>query len=155
MIRRNPMGMKHVLGMVVCLGVAGVAGAEVNTPRMPDYALPHEPTPPGERLSREGIVWVEGALLSSPCVSGTVMQKQSGEQALLQTRKQSVVVLMEGCGDGAQGGGAGVPVTVDVASGAPFRESPPRRYRLSHGSSALPLNVWSEAQVLRVEMRYE
>lgn len=149
------MGMKHVLGMVVCLGLVGVAGAEVNTPRMPDYALPHEPTLPGERLSREGIVWVEGALLSSPCTSGTVMEKGTEKHVPNPTPQRLLAIRLEGCGDGTKGKGAGIPVTVDILPDTSFKSPQPQRYRLSHGNSVLPLNVRAEVQVLRVEMRYE
>ncbi|WP_041922182.1 hypothetical protein [Serratia marcescens] len=142
------------MSTLLCLVLAGGAYAEVNTPRVPDYTLPHEPTPPGEVLSREGVLWVEGAMLSSPCTSGSVMAG-SLQDGVVKTQLQSVVVLLEGCGDGVNGSGARLPVTVDVTAGESLQVKQPHPYRLAHGNSMLPVTVLPGTQVLRVEMNYE
>ncbi|POP23635.1 hypothetical protein [Serratia marcescens] len=148
------MGRKYQMSTLLCLVLAGGVYAEVNTPRVPDHTLPHMPTPPGEALSREGVLWVEGAMLSSPCASGRAMTG-SLQDGVVKTQPQSVVVLLEGCGDGTNGGGARLPVTIDVTPGLPLQVSQPRSYRLAHGNSTLPLTVQPGTQVLRVEMNYE
>ncbi|RFT77744.1 hypothetical protein [Serratia marcescens] len=148
------MGRKYRMSTLLCLMLAGGAYAEVNTPRVPDYTLPHEPTPPGEALSREGVLWVEGAMLSSPCASGSVMAGRL-QDGVVKTQPQSVVVLLEGCGDGVNGGGARLPVSIDVTAGESLQARQSHPYRLAHGNSMLPVTVQPGTQVLRVEMNYE
>lgn len=142
------------IGVLLCMTLAGDALGGVNTPRMQDYVLPHAPSTPADLLSREGTLWVEGALLSSPCSSGRVV---TGAMAtgVVKTQASSVALLLEGCDAGASGGEARLPVTIDVMSGSQYLMPRPQTRQLSPGSTLLPLTVEPDAQVLRVEMRYE
>lgn len=142
-----------VAGVVFCLLSASGYCAEQVAPRFPDTILPSQGIPQSDVLSGQGQVTVTGRLLVSPCVlSDWAEEVQDGAWFTGGNRK--VTLVLEGCGDGENGGvlRQGAPVQARGVRGDTHERF---RIRLNNGMNYLTLSVPRLSRLIPLEVTYE
>ena len=129
-----------------------VYGAEPVSPRFPDTELP-APGQEEDVMSRQGVVYVSGTLLVSPCVLSDWAGEMQGKNWVNRSVRQ-VTLALEGCGDSMAYTGlrqnAPLPVRGVWGNGT-------ERFtlRLKDGVNYLTLSLPPDAGLVPLEMRYE
>ncbi len=125
-------------------------GMESLAPRFPDTELP-APEPESDLMSRQGLVYVTGTLLVSPCILSDWASEMQGHSWFSGQARQ-VTLALEGCGDGAVHDSLrkNPPLSVRGVWGTEQFS-----FRLDDGMNYLTLPVPSDQDGMRLEMTYE
>lgn len=139
-------------GLAMLLLTGSASGAEPVSPRFPDTELPSR-VAEDDVMSRQGVVYVSGTLLVSPCVLSDWVSEMQGQNWLSRNVRQ-VTLALEGCGDGVVRTGlrqnAPLPVRGAWGNGT-------ERFllRLNDGVNYLTLSLSQDAGLVPLEMSYE
>jgi hypothetical protein len=141
----------YPLLLLLCLGYGW---ADELAPRTPEYSVPHLPEQPGTLLPREGMLWVEGAVLSPPC------RLAEPSYAVIRPgvlgNKSTVSVSLTRCAESDDTLQASLPVTVrQVTAGMLPRVPHERTTWLRPGNNRVVLNVPPDARAMFMEIAYE
>ncbi|HGB5188179.1 TPA: hypothetical protein ACIVM6_004176 [Salmonella enterica subsp. salamae serovar 21:z10:z6] len=139
-------------GLVVLLLTGSASGAEPVSPRFPDTELPSR-VAEDDVMSRQGVVYVSGTLLVSPCVLSDWAGEIQG-QNWVNRKVRQVTLALEGCGDGVIHTGLrqNAPLPVSGIWGKGTERFP---LRLNDGVNYLTLSLSQDAGLVPLEMRYE
>ncbi|EBD7338796.1 hypothetical protein OE847_003754 [Salmonella enterica] len=150
-MKRRQRGVAcSVLAMLLLSGT--VLAAEPVAPRFPDTELP-APSQEADVMSRQGVVYVSGTLLVSPCVLSDWAAEMQGRNWMNRDVRQ-VTLALEGCGDGMVHTGLrqNAPLPVRGMWGTGTAHFP---LRLNDGVNYLTLSLPPESGLVPLEMRYE
>lgn len=140
-------------GLAVLLLTGNAFGAEPVSPRFPDTELPSR-VDEDDVMSRQGVVYVSGTLLVSPCVLSDWASEVQG-QNWMNRKVRQVTLALEGCGDGGIRTGLrqNAPMSVSGVWGNEAERFP---LRLNDGVNYLTFSLPQGAELLvPLEMRYE
>ncbi|EBM0567759.1 hypothetical protein GKU49_23145 [Salmonella enterica] len=139
-------------GLAVLLLTGNASGAEPVSPRFPDTELPSR-VAEDDVMSRQGVVYVSGTLLVSPCVLSDWASEIQGQNWLSRNVRQ-VTLALEGCGDGE--------VRTELRQNAPLSVrgtwgNGTERFplRLNDGVNYLTFSLSQDAGLVPLEMSYE
>jgi hypothetical protein len=145
------MPIKYPVAVVMGCLLSGAAMSGTVIPAVPTYILPEALTYSDTPVVRQGLLQVHGTLLSSPCSGGEVQSSAPASQG-----RRTVIVVLDGCGEGINGSGAFLPTTIaGFTPGTEAFKSAPKFQRLRHGANRLPVTVRADSRLLRVEVNYE
>ncbi|HIF3243427.1 TPA: hypothetical protein ACXZU9_003491 [Salmonella enterica] len=141
-------------GLAVLLLTGNASGVEPVSPRFPDTELPSR-MEEDDVMSRQGVVYVSGTLLVSPCVlSDWASEMQGQKQNWLSRKVRQVTLALEGCGDGVVHTGLrqNAPLSVRGSWGNRTERFP---LRLNDGVNYLTFSLSQDAGLVPLEMSYE
>ncbi|EDT8879267.1 hypothetical protein EK51_004628 [Salmonella enterica subsp. enterica] len=139
-------------GLAVLLLTGSASGAEPVSPRFPDTELPSR-VAEDDVMSRQGVVYVSGTLLVSPCVLSDWAGEIQGQNWVNREVRQ-VTLALEGCGDGVIHTGLrqNAPLPVNGIWGNGTERFP---LRLNDGVNYLTFSLPQGAGLVPLEMCYE
>lgn len=139
-------------GLVVLLLAGNASGAEPVSPRFPDTELPSR-VADDDVMSRQGVVYVSGVLLVSPCVLSDWASEMQGQNWLSRNVRQ-ITLALEGCGMGEvrTGHRQNAPLSVRGSWGNGTERFP---LRLNDGVNYLTFSLSQDAGLVPLEMSYE